>query len=806
MNKAKLTKNAATVAALGTLLLADAANATVLAAEIQDTTTAEQPVLVEEQAPVEIPMAELPDETEEKDENTDNKIEDETTDVSTDEKTEENEETSDVSPPIVEVPEVQPDSVVPEEVEEDTENTEIVPLANPGVSPDGTTLDIHLSSDMSIRRANLGSFEFGDSLLDITNVPISTTANPTNNPGFTLATGPNAQPGMPNENSMAFNNLATLPITQSAPGSTWTVVHSANYNWYVVQVDTTDNLDTNGQPTQGTIMSGSVTNPNNYQVTTDQGQNGLFAAPIEGTGNATGADHTTTGTETGLRVWDSPNQSLPVGQYMIFGYPNSTVTTQVNTGGRIIFDFEVTALELSTAPVRDIAIETGLLSKTYDGTEAASRATTDTQIVNDAQLNITFNDGSAEGLTQTINFPVVDTVLNRFEFEGKDVDSWAMDYTALQGEFTTNVSAALASATNLDSTQISAIADMLWLVSDSGNGLYTGIINPRPININPGILRKTFDNTLTMRPEDFEVQPTITNLPALNSIVSPSTETFTIAEFTDASMNEIVFDNPYVAGGWQFTDASWAILLPSTELVSNYIVEVAGEVVPDFGEPEPAALNITPFAETPQHDIAVQYLFSAEIVKALGPEIMFDNGLRLAETITTTSARMGDMIALDESGAHNQLWDRNGVNPNLWSDEIDVAGNTGIQYSLYTENPNTGATPVALTVNAATTPIALSTNTTGIFTGLTPDTTYYVVAHSLESANFLAGPTTTYEFTTAAENVEAPAPDTGGQDTDSGTSANYLPQTGEQLSSLGIFGGVIAAAAGYLLWKKRKKS
>ncbi|MFH0153263.1 hypothetical protein, partial [Pseudomonas aeruginosa] len=104
-----------------------------------------------------------------------------------------------------------------------------------------------------------------------------------NNPGFILAQGANSLPGMPNENSMAFNDLANLPITQNGSGNTWTVVHSANYNWYVVRV-----LD----ESTGQIMSSSVTNPTTYQVTSDPGQGGLYAAPIQGTGQATGSDHT----------------------------------------------------------------------------------------------------------------------------------------------------------------------------------------------------------------------------------------------------------------------------------------------------------------------------------------------------------------------------------------------------------------------------------------------------------------------------------------------------------------------------------
>jgi LPXTG-motif cell wall-anchored protein len=183
---------------------------------------------------------------------------------------------------------------------------------------------------------------------------------------------------------------------------------------------------------------------------------------------------------------------------------------------------------------------------------------------------------------------------------------------------------------------------------------------------------------------------------------------------------------------------------------------------------------------------------------------MFDETLRQATTITETSARVSDMIALDESGPDNQLWDINGVDPHLWTDEINVSGNTGIQYSLYTENPSlTRATPVAL-----------ATNTTGNFTGLTAGTTYYVVAHSLESHNFLTGPTTQYEFTTGAENVptpptsETPADNITDRPTSDTTIAGdnwqNLPSTGEAASMLGGIGGAILAGLGIFRFLKRK--
>lgn len=701
---------------------------------------------------------------------------------------------------------IPPASLIPEFGLEHTEEEPEVLATNAGILSNGN-LDIHLSRDeMDIRRANLGSFPFGtgmgpgSSLLDISDETVLSQIDIFNqvegNPGFIRAgaLGGTVQPG--NVNSMAINNLNTIPIWANGTGGVWNVVHSANYDWYVVQVDDIAN------PQQGTIISGpGQSNP---------GQFGVFAGAILGDGAAVG--QTNQGNYTGLRVWDNPGQSLPAGDYMIFGYPNNQITPGSNQGGRIVFDFSIDTEDfddLDNIVNGSVEIASpGVIRKTFDGTDSTSRdggatpnGATDTEIITDAKISFTFENEEMA----TINFPVALDILERFKFPGVDVDEYdEMGYTASDSDFITNVTNALMNSTSLKQADADKIAQELW---DKRQNLYTGEIIPMPINIGRGTLKKTFDNTATLNDLDFEnhgsdiQKPTLLNGDALNATLSDidrGDQTFKLQEFTDEALasfslldvrvGDVIVDKAAEVFGIEA--AEWWVLYPTAANIDNYELMLDGIPEPDWGE-RPAAV-FSPLADEDEHEVHLidaADLFDVSIVKALGPELMFDSNKKQSATITSHSARMADMIALDLSGAHNQLWNQNGVITDLWGTEINVAGNTGIEYSLYDVNPSlTRATPVAL-----------STNTTGNFTGLTANTTYYVVAHSLESHNFLTGPATQYQFTTGAENVSAPS------ESDSTDTEKNLPSTGEAASIFGGIGAAILAGVGALtLWRHRK--
>lgn len=138
---------------------------------------------------------------------------------------------------------------------------------------------------------------------------------------------------------------------------------------------------------------------------------------------------------------------------------------------------------------------------------------------------------------------------------------------------------------------------------------------------------------------------------------------------------------------------------------------------------------------------------------------------------------------------------------------------TGETYRLYATNPTEmieGASVQLRGIQTFAGAEPLQVNTTGVFTGLNPNTTYYVVASSNTSRNFHIGPDTEImPFTTGAENVEAPGTENGSADTGTTeTPGGQLPSTGDSASL-----GAMAAGAGLLgvlgalkAYRKRKNS
>lgn len=350
-------------------------------------------------------------------------------------------------------------------------------------------------------------------------------------------------------------------------------------------------------------------------------------------------------------------------------------------------------------------------------------------------------------------------------------------------------------------------------VSNLEAPMFTGTIQPLDIQIRPGILQKPFNNAITMDGDDFAIDengnfkvPVIINQAQINATQPVGQPPITLSQFVDSSMTGLRFigNDPHIVGNNKaFAESStntWGVILSHDSLASNFTVSINGKNV------WTPALAVSADNPNPQANIPIDVteLVEASIVKSPGPELMWTD---ISADVTQTSATLEPAIALDMSGQHNRQirWTANasddslnGINQQLWQTEINVQGQTGIQYLLYARNPN-----FATLSSRVTTETPLQSNTTGHFTGLSPNTKYYVVATSLESQNFYQGPptTTAYEFTTLSnsnETTHQPTPPA-----QEGAGNDNLPQAGTRSSIVGLLGAAALTLASAIFTLRR---